>query len=121
MRANAACCSIAHGNARNDEPDATLSRSGALEHLDREPRAGVGPAAHHAQSGTCGHGGKFVQRILAAVLDVHGLAIERAVELESRLNQITGVVAVGLFAARPADLLIVGGPAGVREITASNA
>jgi ribose 5-phosphate isomerase A len=51
------------------------------------------------------------------ILDVHGLAIERAVELESRLNQITGVVAVGLFAARPADLLIVGGPQGVREIT----
>jgi len=53
------------------------------------------------------------------ILDVHGLAIEAAVDLESRINQITGVVAVGLFAARPADLLIVGGPRGVREITAA--
>ncbi len=51
------------------------------------------------------------------ILDVHGLAITRPVELEARINQITGVVAVGLFAARPADLLIVGGPEGVREIT----
>lgn len=52
------------------------------------------------------------------ILDLHGLRIEAAVELESRINQVTGVVAVGLFAARPADLLIVGGPQGVREITA---
>lgn len=55
------------------------------------------------------------------ILDVHGLAIDAAVELEGRINQITGVVAVGLFAARPADLLIVGGPLGVREITAPGA
>jgi ribose 5-phosphate isomerase A len=52
------------------------------------------------------------------ILDVHGLAIEAAVDLEARINQITGVVAVGLFAARPADLLIVGGPDGVREVVA---
>ena len=50
------------------------------------------------------------------ILDVHGLSITDAVGLESRINQITGVVAVGLFAARPADLLIVGGPGGVREL-----
>ena len=50
------------------------------------------------------------------ILDIHGLTIDRPVELEARINQITGVVAVGLFAARPADLLIVGGPAGVREV-----
>lgn len=51
------------------------------------------------------------------ILDVHGLSITDAIGLESRINQITGVVAVGLFAARPADLLVVGGPQGVREIT----
>jgi ribose 5-phosphate isomerase A len=51
------------------------------------------------------------------ILDVHGLVIDAAVELEARINQIVGVVAAGLFAARPADLLIVGGPHGVREIT----
>jgi ribose 5-phosphate isomerase A len=52
------------------------------------------------------------------ILDLHGLHIDDAIGLEARINQLTGVVAVGLFAARPADLLIVGGPRGVREITA---
>jgi ribose 5-phosphate isomerase A len=51
------------------------------------------------------------------ILDVHDLRITAPCELESRINQMVGVVAVGLFAARPADLLIVGGPRGVREIT----
>ncbi|MGQ0701295.1 MAG: ribose-5-phosphate isomerase RpiA [Panacagrimonas sp.] len=50
------------------------------------------------------------------ILDVHGLSIESAVELESRINQIPGVVTVGLFAHRPADLLIVGGTSGIREL-----
>ncbi len=50
------------------------------------------------------------------ILDVHGLRITDAVGLESRINQITGVVTVGLFAARPADLLLVGTAAGVREV-----
>jgi ribose 5-phosphate isomerase A len=53
------------------------------------------------------------------ILDVHGLRITDAVVLETAINQIVGVVAVGLFAARPADLLIIGGPSGVREVTAS--
>ena len=47
------------------------------------------------------------------ILDVHGLAIADPVALERELNQITGVVTVGLFAARPADVLIVGTAAGV--------
>ena len=42
------------------------------------------------------------------VLDVHGLAITDPVGLEAELNQIPGVVAVGLFARRPADIVIVG-------------
>jgi ribose 5-phosphate isomerase A len=50
------------------------------------------------------------------ILDVHGLRIEDAVSLETAINQITGVVTVGLFAARPADLLILGGPRGVRRL-----
>lgn len=54
------------------------------------------------------------------ILDVHGLAITDAVGLEARINQLTGVVAVGLFAARPADLLVVGGSQGVREITSAS-
>jgi ribose 5-phosphate isomerase A len=42
------------------------------------------------------------------ILDVHGLRIEDPVSLESAINQITGVVTVGLFAARPADVVILG-------------
>jgi ribose 5-phosphate isomerase A len=50
------------------------------------------------------------------ILDIHGLRIEDAVSLETAINQITGVVTVGLFAARPADLVILGGPEGTRRI-----
>jgi ribose 5-phosphate isomerase A len=50
------------------------------------------------------------------ILDVHGLAIADAVELETRINQLTGVVTVGLFALRPADVLLLGTPTGVRRI-----
>lgn len=47
------------------------------------------------------------------ILDVHDLMIEDPVALERELNQIAGVVTVGLFAARPADVLLVGTPRGV--------
>jgi ribose 5-phosphate isomerase A len=50
------------------------------------------------------------------ILDVHGLRITDPVRLESALNQLAGVVTVGLFAARPADVLIVGSGAGVRTL-----
>lgn len=43
------------------------------------------------------------------VIDVHGLSITDPAELEKALNQIPGVVSVGLFARRPADVVIVGG------------
>jgi ribose 5-phosphate isomerase A len=43
------------------------------------------------------------------VLDIHGLRITDPVALETRINQIPGVVTVGLFARRPADVVIVGG------------
>jgi ribose 5-phosphate isomerase A len=43
------------------------------------------------------------------VLDVHGLAIIDPVALETAINQLPGVVSVGLFARRPADVVIVGG------------
>ncbi|WP_222563855.1 ribose-5-phosphate isomerase RpiA [Novilysobacter antarcticus] len=43
------------------------------------------------------------------ILDIHGLAITDPLALESAINQIPGVVAVGLFARRPADVVIVGG------------
>jgi ribose 5-phosphate isomerase A len=50
------------------------------------------------------------------ILDVHGLTITDPVALERELNQLTGIVTVGLFAARPADVLLIGGPHGVRTV-----
>lgn len=50
------------------------------------------------------------------ILDVHHLTILDPVKLESDINQIAGVVCVGLFARRPADVLIVGSDAGVKTI-----
>jgi ribose 5-phosphate isomerase A len=50
------------------------------------------------------------------ILDIHGLEIDDALSLESRINMITGVVSVGLFAYRPADVLILGGDDGARII-----
>lgn len=47
------------------------------------------------------------------ILDVHGLAITDPVSLETELDHITGVVTNGLFARRPADLLLLGTPTGV--------
>ena len=47
------------------------------------------------------------------VLDIHGLAITDPVAMEQAINQIPGVVAVGLFARRPADIVLVGGPSPV--------
>jgi len=43
------------------------------------------------------------------ILDVHNLRITDPVALEADLNQITGVVCVGLFARRPADVVLIGG------------
>ena len=50
------------------------------------------------------------------ILDVHGLHITAPRALEAAINQLTGVVAVGLFAARPADVMIVGTDAGTHTI-----
>jgi len=50
------------------------------------------------------------------ILDVHELRIGEPRALELAINQLAGVVAVGLFAARPADLLIIGTDAGARTL-----
>ena len=42
------------------------------------------------------------------ILDVHNLQISNPLEIETRINQIPGVLSVGIFAHRPADILIVG-------------
>jgi ribose 5-phosphate isomerase A len=49
------------------------------------------------------------------ILDVHGLTIADPPALERELNQLTGVVTVGLFAVRPADVLLVGTAQGVEQ------
>ena len=41
------------------------------------------------------------------ILDIHNIKIENPSEIENKLNQITGVVTNGLFAKRPADVLII--------------
>lgn len=50
------------------------------------------------------------------ILDVHNLRIANPVELEGRINQIPGVVTVGIFAHRPADVLLVAGDKDVRVL-----
>ncbi|MEX0976187.1 MAG: ribose-5-phosphate isomerase RpiA [Woeseia sp.] len=48
------------------------------------------------------------------ILDVHNLNISNPREMETRLNQLPGVLTVGLFSHRPADVLLVGEAGGVR-------
>jgi ribose 5-phosphate isomerase A len=50
------------------------------------------------------------------ILDVHGLTITDAPSLERELDQLPGVVTVGLFALRPADLLLIGTADGTRTV-----
>lgn len=48
------------------------------------------------------------------ILDVHGLTIMDPIDMEAKINQIVGVVTNGLFAARPADVLLLATPDGVK-------
>ena len=52
------------------------------------------------------------------ILDVKGLQILDPVDLETRINQIVGVVTNGLFACRPADVCLLGTSTGVQTHTA---
>jgi ribose 5-phosphate isomerase A len=51
------------------------------------------------------------------ILDVHNLEIMEPVRLEEELNNIPGVVTVGIFARRPADVLLLGTREGVKTLT----
>ena len=53
------------------------------------------------------------------ILDVRDLDCSKALELETNINQITGVVTNGLFARRPADLALLGGESGVQTLSRS--
>ena len=52
------------------------------------------------------------------ILDVRNLQIANPPDLETRLNQIPGVLTVGIFAQRPADVLLIADDSGVRQIGA---
>ena len=52
------------------------------------------------------------------VIDCHGLTITDPPRLESELNNIAGVVTNGLFARRPANLLLLAGAEGVKTLKA---
>ena len=51
------------------------------------------------------------------ILDIHNMEIMEPVKLEQELNDIPGVVTVGLFAKRPADVLLLGTADGVKKLT----
>jgi ribose 5-phosphate isomerase A len=51
-----------------------------------------------------------------SILDVYNLDMQDPAELEARLNNITGVVTVGIFARRPADILLLGTADGIKTI-----
>ena len=59
---------------------------------------------------------KFVTDNGNLILDVHNLTILEPQKLEAELNQITGVVTNGLFARRPADVLLLAGKNGVETV-----
>ena len=50
------------------------------------------------------------------ILDVHGLSIVDPLSMETTINGIAGVVTVGLFAHRPADVLILGSAGGAKTL-----
>jgi ribose 5-phosphate isomerase A len=51
------------------------------------------------------------------IIDVHNLSISNAVEMEQRFDQIAGIVTVGIFARRPADVLLVASAREVRTLS----
>jgi ribose 5-phosphate isomerase A len=48
------------------------------------------------------------------ILDVHNLKILNPVEMEQKINNIVGVVTNGIFAARPADVVLIAAEQGVK-------
>ncbi|MCC7257507.1 MAG: ribose-5-phosphate isomerase RpiA [Gammaproteobacteria bacterium] len=51
-----------------------------------------------------------------AIIDVHNLSITNPPDVESRFNQIPGVVTVGIFAQRPADVILIADDSGVKRL-----
>ena len=61
----------------------------------------------------------FVTDNGGVIIDVFGFSITDPVKLEIEIGLLAGVISVGLFARRPADVLLLGSAAGVRELKAS--
>jgi ribose 5-phosphate isomerase A len=86
-----------------------MARSYVARELVRRGGQPVLREAPSGQPGTTDNGN--------VILDVRNLTITDPVAFETDLNQVTGIVCVGLFARRPADLLLAGAAGGaVREI-----
>jgi ribose 5-phosphate isomerase A len=84
----------------------------ARSHIGREPRKLGGPPVLRENYKT--DNGNLV-------LDCHGLTITDSPRLESELNNIAGIVTNGLFARRPADLLLLlSAPEGVKALKAKS-
>lgn len=81
----------------------------AREYVTRELRA-LGGTPIYREGVVTDNGG--------VILDVKGLSIHNPRELETKINQITGVITNGLFALRPADIVLLGTPDGVRSLLA---
>lgn len=60
--------------------------------------------------------GDFVTDNGNLILDVHGLDISEPVALEESIDHLAGVVSNGIFARRPADVLLLAGDKGVEEL-----
>lgn len=54
------------------------------------------------------------------ILDIYNLKIFDPIDLENKINAIAGVVTVGLFANRPADIILLATPTGVKKLTVNN-
>jgi len=54
------------------------------------------------------------------ILDVYNFSIPQPLATEGKINGITGVVTNGLFALKPADVLLLGTPQGVKTLTAAD-
>jgi ribose 5-phosphate isomerase A len=78
-----------------------------LAKLGGEPKLRLKPGTDEA----------FITDNGGMLIDVAGLAITDPVALEAKINQIVGVIAVGLFAARGANVCLLGTAEGVKTLT----
>jgi len=107
-----------------EQVDAVYLDAGRAEETDSLGLCkGLDQAASHREAGSLGrqHGQPVLREGFTTdngnvILDVHNLKIMNPVELEGKLNNIVGVVTNGLFALRPADVLILGTPNGAKTL-----